>query len=868
MPKSRLGPKGQPPASLISADIDSLTQGVSQQPSHLRQVGQGERQINAWSSPVNGLTKRRPADFVGKVLSTQESDFYLETMPVTADERYSVFLRPFDDNGTAKLRVLITLNGVVPQIDLHGTGMTLDNDRNIICDNTSYLFNEKELFSKYVLISNGSLGLLLNREKEAKMSTAAADKTAAQSFDSLIFIKGVNFDVTYSVFLDGSTTASATFTTPAADDDPNTISTDAVAEDLRSDLDGLDDFTATRNGSVIHLVKDDGTDYDIQISDTRSNNLATVIKGSVTNYTELPTVAPNNFLVKIEGSPDTVDDDIWVKFQTRDGVTFGDGVWVETTGPEVLTALNVDTMPLIIYRDGRQRIFVGPADGTKQDITISGTKFEYTFPAWGKRTAGTKDSVPTPSFVDEKIRDHCFFRQRYCMVAGENVVLSEVDEVFNFFNDTAIQVLDTDPIDVTTTSETSIPLEWLLPVDEGLLCFSQKSQFQMRAADADVLTPRTAIVLRLSNIDMNKHVRPRIAGPNVIFATEEYGFTGFREYQFFDTQQRRIGLNLGGNLNLTLNVPKYIKGLTTHWDVGESLDYFVCLSPDDKKKLYVYKYLWRSGQGQLVREQSSWSEWKFDGDIQWCRFFDNKLWLVATYSDGTFTMTIDAEELTDVDNPDIYLDRKILFPECNSTPQTSDNITSSYDKGKDKTTFTLPYNVTGTTDAVVRFSETKNKGLVLGSITSSNKIECSVKGDWTTTKIAFGRRYKFEYEFTRAHKPTRDQARQRVIGDLHGRLQVATWTVNHYNSGNYDVRVKRLNRANDSVHTHSSVWIDVANNKLTTEDTSVYTGKFRVPVYCKNTETRVIVESDTWMPLTLTSCYWEGNFNDRSRSVG
>ena len=326
-------------------------------------------------------------------------------------------------------------------------------------------------------------------------------------------------------------------------------------------------------------MKDDGTDYDIQATDGRSNTLISVIKQSVTFFQELPTVAPNDFLVKIEGSPDTTTDDVWVKFQTRDGVTFGDGIWVETTAPDVQTKLDVNTMPLIIRRDGRRRFFIGPADGTTQDQTISGTKFEWTFPKWGERTAGDADTVPTPSFVGKHIRDHVLFRQRYCVVAGENAVLSEVDDVFNFFNDTATAVLDTDPIDVVAQSETSIPLEWMLPVDEGLLLFSARSQFQLRPADADVLTPKTAIVLRLSNIDMNKHVRPKIAGPNVIFATEEYGFTGFREYQFFDTQQRRIGLNLGGNLNLTLNVPKYIKGLVDLWDVGESLDYFVCRSP-------------------------------------------------------------------------------------------------------------------------------------------------------------------------------------------------------------------------------------------------------------------------------------------------
>ena len=197
-------------------------------------------QHNAWSSPVNGLTKRRPTEYVGKVLTTEEKDFYLETMPVAETERYSVFLRPFKDGDDDKLKMLITLNGQTCDIDVHGTGMTVNSDDEVICDNTSYLFNEKDYLQKYVLINNGPTGLLLNREKTVAMDST---KTAKQPFDSLIFVKGVNFSVTYSITIDG--TERATFTTPAADDDPNTISTDAVAEDLRSDLNGLTGFTAT-----------------------------------------------------------------------------------------------------------------------------------------------------------------------------------------------------------------------------------------------------------------------------------------------------------------------------------------------------------------------------------------------------------------------------------------------------------------------------------------------------------------------------------------------------------------------------------------------------------------------------------------------
>ena len=861
--KTNLTAGRQMPASLVEAHIDSLTQGVSQQPSHLRQVGQGEVQQNGWSSPVNGLTKRRPTKHVGKILTSVEEDFYLETMPVQADERYSCFLRPFKDGDDDKTKLLITLNGQNVDIDLHGTGMTLDS-KEIVCDDTSYLFNKDKLIDKYVLINNGPLGLLLNREKTVKMGAA---KTAKQKTDSLIFVKAVAFDVTYTVTIDGTEVGS--FTTPAQDDNPNTLSTDAVATDLASDINGESDFTASSEGSVVWVRKDDGTDYNITVTDNRSNTLAYAIKESVTFFSELPTVAPNNFLVKIEGSPDTSADDIWVKFQTSgSSVNFGPGTWVEAPAPEIETKLDKDTMPIVIWRAADKVFFVGPADGAERTQTVDGTEYKYTFPKWGERTAGDKDTVPSPSFVDKQIRDHVLFRQRYCTVAGENAILSEVDQVFNFFNDTATTVLESDPIDVKAQSETSIPLEWMLPVDEGLLLFSAKSQFQLRPADADVLTPRTAIVLRLSNIDMNARVRPRIAGPNVIFATEEYNFTGFREYQFFDTQQRRIGLNLGGNLNLTLNVPKYIKGYITMWDVGESLDYFVCRSPDDKKKLYVYKYLWQTSQGSLVKQQSSWSEWTFDGDIQWVRFFDNKLWLVVTYSDGTFTMTIEAEELTDTTSPEMYLDRQIRFPECNSTPQTSDDITASYDDGDDRTTFTLPYDVTGKTDCVVRYDETKNKGLVLGSIESGKEIKCVIKGDFTKTKLLFGRRYTFKYEFNRAHKPSRDQARQRLIGELSGRLQVANWTVAHFESGNYDVRIKRKNRDKDSVHTFQGLKLNVQNNELTTEKDMLATGTFRVPVYSKNMDCQVIVESDTWMPLTLVSCWWQGNYNNRARSIG
>ena len=172
----------------------------------------------------------------------------------------------------------------------------------------------------------------------------------------------------------------------------------------------------------------------------------------------------------------------------------------------------------------------------------------------------------------------------------------------------------------------------------------------------------------------------------------------------------------------------------------------------------------------------------------------------------------------------MYLDRQIKFPECNATPQASDNITATFSVADNRTTFTLPYTVRTKTDIVVRYDEAKNKGLILGTIESGNTIVATIKGDWRTTKLMVGARYPFEYEFTRAYQPERDQARQRIIGKLAGRLQVATWSVAHYQSGPYTLTVKRKNREYDSEHKFSPMIINVQNNELTTEKDLLDTG--------------------------------------------
>ena len=852
--KSRITPNrgAGKTSSPIKVNMDSLIQGVSQQPPHLRLVGQGQEQINGWSSPVEGLAKRNPMRMVARIKDTPLDNFYLEMFDVSATEAYSVLLYPVGD----KTRLEIFRNGAPPTLNVHGTGMTLSNG-GIDIDSTGYLHNLTDLYKGYVLINNGPTGLLLNRNKTTALSS---ELSPARENNGLIFVQAVSYDVTYTVDIDGVEVA--TYTTPSASDDDNQISTTKVATELSSQINATAGYTTVQNSYVVEVIKDNGAAFTLDVDDGRSNSLARGFTDKVTSLGELPTIAPNGYIVNVASDPSTDVDDRYFKFTTNDVVDFGEGAWGETVKPGIQYKFDVDTMPIVIRREAEGVLFIGPADAAEQ----TEGDYTFTFPKWAERTAGDANTVPDPEFIGQPIKDQILFRSRYIVCAGTSVVFSEVDDIFNFFQDTSAALTDADPFSLRATSERSSELNWLLAVDEAILVFSAYSQFQARPADADVLTPTTAIILRLSNLESNPDIRPRLAGPQVLFGTREFGYTHFREYTFFESTQRKIGLNLGGSNDVTLNLPKYIDGFVTHWDVGETVDTAVAVTSKDRKTMYVYKYLWGSAQSGLSKQQASFSKWVFKQDVQWVKYMDNVLWLVLTDENGTYTCQIATDEVETSDALQLHLDRLLLYPECNQDSQTSNDVVATYDAGTDLTTFVLPYTPADKALAVTRFTGASKEGLWLGE-SETNTIVCTEEGDWTNENVGFGEPYQFKYVFSNGYLPSKDQSKQKIIGELDGRTQILRWHVYHYQTGAYDVRVKRKSRPNDTVHKFRARFPNTFNNKLDTEVSFVESGTVQVPVCTRNTESVVSVESDSWLPCVLSGAAWEGSYNDRAKGV-
>ena len=349
------------------------------------------------------------------------------------------------------------------------------------------------------------------------------DSTLSAGTDTkaIVLINQATANTTYSVTVDG-----VTVTDNTSGDNP--LSTDTIAADIKSGLDsGLTGFTIQRNGPVLYIRKNDGSNFSIDGSDTQGDTKMTIIKDSVQRFTDLPTVSPNGYVVEIKGDEDTNFDNYYVKFVTNNGGTFEEGQWEETVKAGINFKFDYATMPHVLVRQADGNFRFAKVDG--DSYTISGQT--YTLPKWGERTAGDLESAPNPSFIGRNINNVFFFRNRLGFLAGDNVILSAVSEFFNFFPETVISVLDSEPIDVAASHTKVAILKHAVTMGEKLILFSEQTQFTLTSS-ADNLTPKSANVLVTTEFESSADAAPVGSGSSIYFLTKKGSFAGVRAVSY------------------------------------------------------------------------------------------------------------------------------------------------------------------------------------------------------------------------------------------------------------------------------------------------------------------------------------------------
>ena len=815
--------------AVISRAIPTLLRGISQSSDALKQADHADIQDNADSNPVLGLTKRSGSQFLASVGSSTLGNVHIQTINRDANEQY----------------VAIFSNGNVKVFELDGTEKTVNKP-----DGTNYL-NTSNPRSVMKTVTIADFTFVVNTSITPAMDSAVSN-SASNITQAIVFINQATAKTTYSVTVDG-----VTVTDDTTGNDP--LSTTTVATDLTAGLNsGLSGFTIARNGPVIHIKKNDGSNFSIDGSDSQGNTKMTVIKDTVQQFTDLPNVSPNGYVVEIVGDEGTDFDNYYVKFTTNNGNAFEEGQWSETVEAGIPFKFNYDTMPHVLIRQADGNFRFARVDG--DTYTISGTT--YTLPKWGERVVGDLVSAPNPSFIGNKINNVFFFRNRLGFLAADNVILSTVSEFFNFFPETVISVLDTEPIDVAASHTKVAILKHAVTMGEKLILFSEQTQFVL-SSSADNLTPSTANVLVQTEFESNAAAQPVGSGSSIYFLTKKGSFAGIREYIIAGNQQ------IQDAANTTIHVPRLIPSGIFKMAVSNNQDILVLLGTENPNKLYVNRWLYGEGFSKAL---NAWFTYTLNSNrsILNIDFIGTDLILVIEEANGVTLEKIPFETNFREPNAEFeyHLDHKVT--------EATSGVSVAYDSATGLSTFTVPYRLRANMNVVGRYlasnetstfvdAQGNTKTLVSGqALTTTNAVDGSTStitatGDFRNSKFIIGEPYEMHYRFSQQRLTQGGGGATELIS---GRLQIHHFYIKYEDSGFFQVEVTPENR-DTSLHKFTGRLLGAASASI--GQINLDTGTFKVPIMSKSDRVDIDVKNNTFLPTLLASAEYEGVFHMRSR---
>lgn len=478
--------------------------------------------------------------------------------------------------------------------------------------------------------------------------TPGVDVRVSNSGESepvIVVIKSGVADQTYRLSLNGAEFLHKTGTTEQAD----TWVAETIAKVFQDKL-TIAGYQVKRYGQVLTIKTPDNTPISFDYSDTWNSQAMYAARGRVAAIDDLPPRLDPNVVLAVG---DVRSGGYYLKFAYRDSqvatsvgtsevnragdysgftnltptlVTYptwearesgSAGIYEETYRPGTRTTFNKATMPHALIRE---------ADGS----------FTFKPIDWGVRKVGDEQSVPAPSFISKKIHDVFFFRNRLGFLTDENIILSKAGLFFDFWPDTAKEVLDSDPIDLLVSSTKISILRHAEPFNSSLLVFGDTAQWIVTAQGA--MTPRTVNVQPSTAFNCSAIARPVSIGQTVYFTSERGPWSSVWEYYVMQDSFQNTASEI------TQHVPKYISSGVRQLVGAPSENLLAVTTSGDPKALYVYKYLWSGDQ----KVQESWSRWTFSGSIVNTTFMGSILYAVFKHSDGLYLEKIDLQDTEDM----------------------------------------------------------------------------------------------------------------------------------------------------------------------------------------------------------------------------
>ena len=584
--------------------------------------------------------------------------------------------------------------------------------------------------------------------------------------------------------------------------------------------------------------------FDIDARGGLSNTAIEVFGDDVTDASKLPLESFTNHNVRILNS-DSAEDDYHVKFIAYDTtLNRGRGFWKETVARDASPGLNNTTMPHELANTGATAFTFGP----------------ITYKA---RLAGDDVTSPVPSFIGSKINATFFFSNRFGILSGDNVVLGVANDSYNFFVKSALTQIDSDPVDLNVSSVRPVALSEVLPSPQGLILFSARQQFQLYAADGNVLTPTSAVIRALANYEMATDIAPVDVGTTSAFISRVTGYCKLFTMSLRDVEQTPIVVDIS---KAALEyIPDTVDGLT-----ASPPNSVVMLIDRGTSFLYIYRY-YNNGKEDLFQ---AWTKWQLPGIIQTADIINDSVIIVSQHGNEYTIGNIILDEIpsgssvvgaTSIDgNTCLDMATRPVKPvsSVNAVVYDATNkvtkIYTPYTPFQQKEAIMLlcvPAADVGTAAAV-----DADAGFYLAAIerteigTGYRYFE--VQGDYTSYADGIVIGYGYDFETT---LPKFYYKRDATTSDYTATLTISRVTFSVGRTGPVLFKVK----AGGSDEWKNVEYVTDAGTYLADSSPVTSEHQFTIPIHQRNTNFELKVTSNYPYPVSLVSMTWEGIYSPR-----
>ena len=413
-------------------------------------------------------------------------------------------------------------------------------------------------------------------------------------------------------------------------------------------------------------------------------------------------------------------------------------------------------------------------------------------------------------------------------MSGSSVIMSRTNNPTNFWQGSASALVDTDPIDINSTVESSQMFS-VLEHNKDLVAFSAKAQHVVFGRTA--ITPANAALVMTTKFESEQSAKPVGSGKNVFFAYNFGRYTGIREF-FAEGAS-----DSNDSRPITQHVNRYLLGKAKLLTSSANYDMLLVHTDAVQTDFYVYQYIWEEQR----KIQSAWSTWRFENDIVYSFFDEDILYYVQRRGTDYYLlrMSLDVQDGDGVGYP-VYLDQRFDVFDCYSS-------------------FALPFAYLASADLVcVQGTNCPTPGMPV-NIQSIVGNVVTLKNNMLGGDLIVGTRYQSRYQPTMP--AMKDQAGV-VIGT--SKIRAKSFIVSLDNTG--EITGRLLSKYGDGEPiTYNARIVGSIDNVIGEQPLS--DGYFTMPFRQNVNDAEIELSSDSHLPMGLADIEYVGQYVKRGRRI-